>query len=158
MTDYDRLARNVTHIRGCTYRTHGKTGTPEYKAWGAIIQRCRNEKDRRYKFYGARGIYVCERWMSFENFYADMGDRPSEKHSIDRIDNDGPYAPENCRWATRREQYLNRRGLHIISVNNESHCVSEWARRSGISRNTIFDRLARGWSEQDAVTKGLVNV
>jgi hypothetical protein len=90
-------------------RTHGMKGTPEYNTWRAMMKRCNNPNDKAYKYYGGRGINVCERWRRFENFISDMGKRPTIDHSLDRIDNDGNYEPTNCKWATPKEQALNRR-------------------------------------------------
>lgn len=89
--------------------THGMSGTPEYQAWAKIHVRCGKSTDKSFKHYGGRGIAVCERWGSFEHFFADMGPRPSSKHSIDRIDVDGDYEPGNCRWATDYQQARNKR-------------------------------------------------
>jgi hypothetical protein len=92
---------------------------PEYGAWASMRRRCANPSDNAYRYYGGRGITVCERWQKFENFYADMGPRPSPMHSIDRIDNDGNYEPGNCRWATRVQQIQNRRKSREAVANRQ---------------------------------------
>jgi hypothetical protein len=116
--------------------------------------RCGNPKAQQYKWYGARGIKVCERWRnSFEAFLSDMGRRPSPGHSLDRIDNDGDYEPGNCRWATATEQNRNRRGLSLIEYRGETVCMTELCKRTGIPRTTLRRRLATGWPLERAVIK-----
>jgi len=111
------LRKGTTKSCGCLRKnfavTHGHckdhAKTSIYGTWHAMLSRCRNPLDKRYYCYGGRGIKICKRWLKFENFLADMGDRPSPKHSLDRINNDGDYKPSNCRWATTKEQSSNQR-------------------------------------------------
>jgi hypothetical protein len=111
------LKSGKTQSCGCAHHeetqkratTHGKWGTSEYQSWHAMLQRCGNSKHKNYKYYGGRGIKVCERWLKFENFFADMGKKPTPKHSIERNETNDGYNPENCRWATTVEQNNNTR-------------------------------------------------
>lgn len=125
---------------------HGMHRTTEYRIWQQMKRRCTDSRCRTYPRYGGRGITVCDRWLeSFENFYADMGDRPSKQHSLDRIDNDGPYSPENCRWATWDVQYRNRRQTVSITYSGETKCQKDWCREYGVDEATFAQRLSRGW-------------
>lgn len=134
-------------------QTHGKSNTPMYKIWRLMIQRCEQPSASPYAYYGGRGIKVCDRWRnSFEAFLADMGERPSRRHSIDRIDPNGNYEPSNCRWATHFEQMKNTRRTRLLTANGETLHMQEWCRRTGINQRTLWDRLASGWSEQEALT------
>ena len=116
-----------------------------------MIKRCYVESSTGYNNYGGRGIGVCERWRnSFEAFLADMGPRP-DGCSINRIDNDGPYAPENCRWATDMEQRNNSRNNHVVQYLGQKFTFGELAERFGIHRNTLFQRLKLGWPLELAI-------
>jgi hypothetical protein len=137
------LRKGVVVSCGC--RSYGQTFLAEYKVWTQMKLRCANPQMRNYKHYGGRGITVCSRWTeSFDNFYADMGPRPTNKHSIDRIDNDGPYSPDNCRWATQDIQMSNRRGNRHLTYNGKTLTITQWAKELGISRTTIRTRLNAG--------------
>lgn len=139
---------------GDTHRTHGQsTGTPEYTAWRSAKRRCTNPNDRSYADYGGRGITVCPEWADFARFYADMGLRPSPQHSLDRVDNDGPYAPWNCRWATPTEQMRNRRTTRLLTHQGRTQAVGTWADELGVSPKDIANRLRRGWSTERALSE-----
>lgn len=139
------------------YRHGDANRTPEYTAWINVRQRCGNPGYTGYQNYGGRGIRVCARWQSsYEAFLADVGRRPSPGHSIERIDNDGDYEPSNVRWASRREQALNRRPRSDAFVYEHDGVVlslSAWAERVGLSRGALRSRLTRGWSFERAITE-----
>ena len=136
-------------------RTHGLRKHPLYHAWWAMRQRCSNPADPAYYRYGGRGIRVCDRWQGafgFVNFLADMGERPSVKHSLDRRDNDKGYSPDNCRWATARDQAHNMRTNVNLTVDGRTQCIAAWAAETGLKRGTIQWRIRQGWSHKLAVT------
>ncbi len=135
-------------------RTHGMSRTILYNTWQCMITRCCNPDNPAYKDYGGRGIKVCERWrIDYTAFLADMGQPPTKRYSLDRIDNNGNYCKENCRWATTKQQSRNSRHNVHIEHNGESHCVSEWAEITGIKMHTLYNRLfILGWSVERAIT------
>lgn len=147
-------ARREASAASCRERstTHGMYRTPTNNSWASMIKRCNDPNQKSYANYGGRGIAVCDRWRTFERFLADMGERPSLKHSIDRIDRNGNYEPGNCRWATAKEQARNRRTSRVVEVAGVSATLAEWQERSGIGALTIRARLDRGWSAAEAVT------
>ena len=153
------------HTRSCkcllkeglsaTSKTHGHTiggNTQTYRVWLNMRQRCANPNNPKFGSYGARGITVCERWNLFENFLADMGEAPAGL-TIERIDNDRWYSPENCRWATMTEQCNNRRNNIRIPINGEIKLAAEWGKLTGIPVTVIYDRLRLGWDPVRAVTQ-----
>lgn len=132
---------------------HGLRDSPTYVSWAGMITRCTNPRAKQFGTHGARGIRVCEHWREFENFLADMGERPSMKHSIDRIDNDGHYEPGNCRWATIEVQNNNTRHNKRLTFDGRTLNVKQWSRETGINYTTLHDRLNRGWSVERALTE-----
>jgi len=142
---------------GCMRRppsrtVHGMTRTAEFKAWQNAKSRCYNEKNDVFYLYGGRGISMCERWQkSFENFFADMGPRPSHAHSLDRIDSNGNYEPNNCRWATDDVQNNNRSCNRFVTIGERRLTIAQASRLSGLSETTIRRRLNAGCTDQEVV-------
>jgi len=134
-------------------RTHGGCKSPEYNSWCGMKERCNNPKHPRFHDYGGRGISVCQRWReSFAAFLADMGPKPTSKHTIEREDNDAGYGPENCRWATRAEQNNNTRSSRLVAHDGRTLTVAQWGEETGIRPGVIWFRLSRGWSAAEALT------
>jgi hypothetical protein len=126
---------------------HSRRGaaTPEYVVWASMLTRCTNPNSAAWRHYGGRGITVCTRWLqSFENFYADMGPRP-DGMTLDRIDNNKGYSPENCAWVSRKAQSHNTRRNRYIEYDGKTLCLSDWARHLGIAQATLSSRLKNGW-------------
>ena len=143
------LAAETTSLRA---KTHGMSGSPEHSSWKSMLNRCYNVNGVDYVNYGGRGIAVCERWRhSFENFFADMGPRPSSKHSIDRIDSDGAYSPENCRWATPDIQGGNTRRTIKVEINGIVRSLRAWCVEYGVNYSTVRGRVASGQNPIDAL-------
>lgn len=135
-------------------RTHGGSRLPEFRTWIGIRLRCHDPRQPGYPKYGGSGIKVCRRWRdSFRAFLDDMGPKPTPRHSIDRIDSQKGYVPGNCRWATRQEQSDNRRTTVWLTFSGERLTLREWSIRTGLNQKTIYDRLRRGWTIQDALSK-----
>lgn len=123
---------------------------PEYRVWAGMWTRCTNKNERAFKYYGQRGIKVCERWKSFEMFFADMGERP-KGYTIGRIDNDKDYSPENCRWESVKEQARNKSNNRLIEYKGETKTLAEWSEETGIGHATIINRLKSEWTIAEAL-------
>lgn len=146
-------AKQVEAMRAANTK-HGMSGTSEHNIWMTMRARCSNPKHNRYPLYGGRGIKVCDRWQDFGNFIKDMGRRPSQKHTIERIDSQGDYEPSNCRWATQKEQQNNRTNNVRYLWDGESLTLSELAERYGKSYHQLYLRInRRGWSLERALTE-----
>lgn len=156
------LVQGRTRSCGCLHRevtskmlterqtTHGYFGTKIYSVWNSMLDRCCNPRHYSYARYGGRGITVCERWFKFENFLADMGEAPAGL-TLDRIDNDNGYSPENCRWATVRQQMNNRGTCRLLTHAGRTQNVTQWAEELGIPRKGIYDLLYRGIPEDEVI-------
>lgn len=129
---------------------HARRNTSTYGIWRGMKQRCLNKNSGEYVNYGGRGISVCDRWLVFDNFLADMGERP-EGHHIDRINNDGNYEPANCRWVTPKQNQRHTRKSRMVEAFGEVRCLAEWAELKGIRALTIHKRLRRGMDAEQAL-------
>jgi len=154
---HSAFCRTVAHwgkriFNGATMKTHGKTKTPEFNAWSNMRKRCKLKMF--YKNYGSRGIVVCKRWeKSFENFLLDMGAKPTPKHTLDRINNDGNYEPSNCRWATPKEQQRNNRGNRIVVFNGEKVPLTVVSETTKLSYARLWYRIVKcKWSVEKAIS------
>ena len=157
----DSLRYGATKSCGCLQKErqaaaatkHGMRGTPEYNSWRGMNRRCSSPSDLDFHRYGGRGINVCGRWReSFAAFFADMGPRPSPEHTIDRIDNNKEYSPENCRWTTWTVQHRNRRDNRLLTFDGRTLCLAAWAEETGVGYQVIHGRLARGYTIEQALT------
>jgi hypothetical protein len=146
------LARELSSLRA-TRHGYARDGIANrsYATWTAMRARCRSAKHPAWHNYGGRGIVVCPRWLTFENFLADMGDKP-EGLELDRVDNDGNYEPGNCRWVNHVEQNQNRRDSYRVAYDGRTQCLTALSQESGFSRTTLRGRLRRGWSIERAMT------
>lgn len=149
-------------VCGDTHREHGGTGTRLYNVWLSMKSRCNNKNDEAYKSYGGRGIFVCEQWensfASFMEWALSSGYDKNAKRgncTIDRIDNNKGYSPDNCRWVNMSTQGKNKRNNVYITANGETHILADWARITGIDKRTIHQRLKRGRSGEKAVMTGV---
>lgn len=133
--------------------THGHSRHPLFSIWDGMIRRCHDPSNKSYKMYGGRGIIVDTRWHQIENFIADMGERPSKLHSVERVDNAGNYTPHNCQWAVALQQNRNTRRNKLVTYQNRTQCLIEWANELGINPVTLHHRLYRShWTIEEAFT------
>lgn len=156
----NNVRRGICQSCGCAQRkqiseraaTHRMTGSPEHRVWHLMIQRCTNPKATQAIHYHGRGIKVCDRWRSFENFYADMGPRP-EGMTLDRIDNDGDYDLGNCRWATNEVQSRNKRSNRWVTFQGKRMCITDALKLVNLDVSSFYARLKKGWSVDRALSQ-----
>ncbi len=150
------LKRGTTRSCGCLQidarYTHGRYASGEYRSWYAMKQRCLNPRSTAYSYYGERGITLDPAWQAFEAFFKDMGPRPTSNHSLERLDNNGPYNKQNCCWALRYQQSRNTRRNRWITFNDRTMVLEDWAKNVGLTSDTILRRFNRGWSIERALT------
>jgi len=144
------LAKDRTRERSTK---HGMAGSKIYCTWRSMMRRCYDVSTKDFERYGGRGIVVCERWHKFENFLIDLDNLPGEGDSIDRIENDGPYSPSNCQWASAKTQQRNSRKNRLLTCFGKTQCLAAWAEEYGMIVQTLRQRLERGLNASDALTK-----
>lgn len=157
----ERLRAGKTRSCGCfrtettakRSTTHGRCNSVEYIAWLTMKSRCTNPNNQDYSDYGGRGIGYCDRWKKFENFFADMGKKPSPEHSIERKNTDGNYAPDNCVWTDKQDQANNRRSNRMITIGGKTDTFANWCRQYGVNYSTAHARLQAGWDPLLALSK-----
>lgn len=164
----NKLRKAHTKSCGClsadvcrsSFTTHGMSRDPLYNVWAKMRNRCSSTKDPAFPDYGGRGIRVCQRWINgdgsregFACFLDDMGPKPSPSHSLDRIDNNGDYTPENCRWATKTEQARNRRSNYRVTMGGRSCALSEACEQLGLPFALVNSRIQQGWSTERALSQ-----
>ena len=150
-----------TNSCGCFHReaaraaktTHGLSSVPEYGPWKAMVQRCTNPNDASWHLYGGAGRLVDPSLMTIEGFIAEIGLRPSLRHTIERIDNEGHYEPGNIRWATQKEQSWNQSSNRLLTYDGRTQCAAAWAEEFGMPKSRLYERLKRGWSVERALTE-----
>lgn len=144
---------------GCLHRDthtkHGKSKTREYTNWTNMKRRCLSPSHVKFPDYGGRGITLCDEWKNFDSFINDMGPAPTNKHTIDRINNDLGYTKENCRWASPKEQANNKRNNKLITAFGKTQTQAQWSRETGVSQQNIYSRLKRGFPPESAVSPRL---
>ena len=146
------LVREANTLRSLK---HGMSKTTEYSSWSSMIRRCTNPKDNHFVKYGAKGISVCKRWMVFENFYKDMGKKTTQKHTLDRIKNDKGYYKKNCRWATPKEQTVNRGVTIFLEHKGLKLTLHEWSLKLNVKYQTLYRRYKCGWDISEILNKKL---
>ena len=153
----NNLTQGTSQSCGCLHKerasTHGMCRTRIYNIWQQMIQRCTNPKHAQYPNYGGRGITVSDEWKTFENFYRDMGDPPSDDHTLERKNGNAGYGGGNCTWATQLEQQNNRRNNVLLEFDGKTLTIAQWARELGLAPSTIQTRIARGWSTERVLSQ-----
>lgn len=145
------MGQKASYIPPTTEDFLPRRANPLFTCWRFMLRRCEDKRDEHYQDYGGRGIYVHPRWKTFEHFVSDVGQKPFPGLELDRIDNDGPYAPGNVQWSTRKQQTRNTRRNRWLTYQGETKCLAEWEEITGIPQRTLRNRLINGWSPEATI-------